>query len=804
MISEANINNLGSFKYYEYNDTESAPVEVGPMVGDWSSYKMLGSEAYTADEIHKNMRIIYDKICEDENTYISDETKIQREPGLSTKMLNNLYTTSEDFTYTVPNGKFMTESVTVPKGKSAEVSGYFLPSKSGLYQFTSSGKNVDSWIGDVAIYEYKESNRTINNIELNKNNYYAVRFQIKNEVEANLKFTISVTCNGELVTKPEFVTLFRQNNRYERKLLYYGLIYATDNKYYCYYDDDGNHDMIINSKYKTVMEMTKPLPSDAAPFSTNVSIIDGQRTTVGADTAVFEVNVNSASYTTNPTYENVKATRQMTDWNNAYESYQFTGKRWVWETRYRSYRTWSWFRWRTRTVPYRVGVLKDFTETRRRLKNPLPKYDQEYTYRRRVPPQRFNVTNEVTNKVGTSMQPSDVTNARDGTFNARTTNTLKPNIAKSISMNAAGEIIATYNNTTPIVLFPASGPNCSKMIQIHGKDGSTKAGTVTGCDNTWLDPMKPSEKLSAVANNTWKSLGVSSVLVAGTPLTSIISQDNHFKLEMSPDSKLLFTYCVDPYVKLGNVYFSKAINHSIYAYRPTYNRLSGKMYFETTNKENKELIQVKSNDETLIFSSFKKHDGGYPLVPSEYETITKPTTPNNCRQQCEDEPSCGNYVTYGESGCMLDGTYNNKPIFAKSSTISKPNIYTKKYAMNSEKGPIPFVPMDILQFSDYKIIIDESKQPTKITATKDSSIIDAKSDYSGALSELNDLKTKEPFESGIPARFLNKLPNAPETSVEEGRIEDLQMIMFQQNMMYSLTSIASLTFLASAIVLVNK
>ena len=627
VISTASINSLGTFKYYEYNETNSAPTEIGPMVGDWSAYKILGSNSYTADEIHNNMRIMYDKICEKGDRSVADETIIQRQSGLSISTLNNLYTTSDDFLYATPSADFMLESVIIPNGKSVELSGYFIPSKSGVYQFSSSGKSVDSWIGDVAIYEYTESNRMINNIELNHNYYYAVRFQAKNEGQTNLTLTISVTCNGELVTTPQFVTLFKNEERYERKLLYYGLIYDSDNKYYCYYDDAEKHDMIIESKNQTILEMTAVLPSDTAPSYTTSSINDGQKTTIGTDTSVFDVNVNSAYYKTKATYEKVTATRNVTDWANAYEYYQYTGTRWV------TVRNW-WGKHKR--------VQQPFTATRRRKKNPLPTKVQTYTYSKMIPPNIVNVTSEVNSATGTTIQPSDVTGARGGTLTVGTTITVKPNTAKSISMNDAGDVIVTYNTTT-VILFKTSGQNCSKMIQINND------GSVTACNATWLNPMSTSAKSTAIANNIWKAQGVSSNLVTGTPLTTIISPDSRFKLEMSPDSKLRFTYCVTPYVEIGTVKFSKAINQSLYLYRPTYNRLGGKMYIETPGNE---LIQVKSNDNTLQFSSFSSVSGGYPLFPSEYETKT--TTPAKCRELCQNESNCGNYVTYGDSGCMLD------------------------------------------------------------------------------------------------------------------------------------------------------
>jgi hypothetical protein len=56
----------------------------------------------------------------------------------------------------------------------------------------------------------------------------------------------------------------------------------------------------------------------------------------------------------------------------------------------------------------------------------------------------------------------------------------------------------------------------------------------------------------------------------------------------------------------------------------------------------------------------------------------------------------------------------------------------------------------------------------------------------------------------IPERYLTKLPAAPDTSTEEGRINDLQSIMYQQNILYSLSSIAAISFFVGAIVLSRK
>ena len=104
-------------------------------------------------------------------------------------------------------------------------------------------------------------------------------------------------------------------------------------------------------------------------------------------------------------------------------------------------------------------------------------------------------------------------------------------------------------------------------------------------------------------------------------------------------------------------------------------------------------------------------------------------------------------------------------------------------------------------YSDFEVSKDTHKQSAPLNAEPNmvSSVINNRYNLFDFIIKKIEPKT-EAF-SDIPPRFSNILPNAPETSVEEGRIEDLQTIMFQQNALYSVSSIAALSFLVGAFAL---
>jgi hypothetical protein len=153
---------------------------------------------------------------------------------------------------------------------------------------------------------------------------------------------------------------------------------------------------------------------------------------------------------------------------------------------------------------------------------------------------------------------------------------------------------------------------------------------------------------------------------------------------------------------------------------------------------------------------------------------------------------------------------NNK---RESNNNNVPSIYKKKYKMN---GNELFRSEKSGEYSKYNIMPD----PIKSTPLP-SSIFSASNRFGRTVNDnsqraANVIRTgnavNERFVGGstvegfrdIPERYLTNMPNRPDTSTEEGRINDLQTFMYQQNVLYSLSSIAALSFLVGAIVLARN
>jgi hypothetical protein len=213
----------------------------------------------------------------------------------------------------------------------------------------------------------------------------------------------------------------------------------------------------------------------------------------------------------------------------------------------------------------------------------------------------------------------------------------------------------------------------------------------------------------------------------------------------------------------------------------------------------KMLVEIETAHPDMKAAGFNEEVKGYPILFYQYRQET-----GDCKKKCEESKDCGNYITYGNGKCAVDQTLDIDPIFSTTpplagelATENIPNIYTKKQIMS---GTI-FNSANAGNYSDYEISKDKYKRSASTAGepNKISSVITER--YKKYYEIMND--KKEGF-SDIPPRFSNRLPDAPETTVEEGRIEDLQTIMFQQNVLYSVSSIAALSFLAGAIVLARN
>jgi hypothetical protein len=241
--------------------------------------------------------------------------------------------------------------------------------------------------------------------------------------------------------------------------------------------------------------------------------------------------------------------------------------------------------------------------------------------------------------------------------------------------------------------------------------------------------------------------------------------------------------------------------------------LGGKKYMmeSASNDADSSLTLIPGNHKIFTLKPDKYLPiKGYPASNAyeKYQGETKDT----CQEKCNVSRDCGNYFFTEKNGeCWIDASANTRPIYNTTQAnglVEKnpPSIYIAKRNMKSGfKSSIPFNSKPAGEYSSYTI------KPEPLPSKEFESVTDEYTKKVITLSEmdknLGDLSLEvngiEGF-SDIPERYLKRLPLAPDTSVEEGRISDLQAIMYQQNVLYSLSSIAALSFLAGAIVLARN
>lgn len=240
---------------------------------------------------------------------------------------------------------------------------------------------------------------------------------------------------------------------------------------------------------------------------------------------------------------------------------------------------------------------------------------------------------------------------------------------------------------------------------------------------------------------------------------------------------------------------------AFYLYRPSYSELGGKKFIRNAKDE---LVRILPDDSNLVFSKFSAIGNGYPTSLDSYSEFNNV----NCAKKCEESKTCGNYVTGPNNSCYVDTqTITNPTYISESGSTSKMSgysIYTKQYNMqttdkSNNDGIRAFESETAGMYSKYAFTTDAIK-----TEGFGPNITQNLGGITELLNQHNQLKKKQEGFSDIPARFSNQLPPTPDTSVEEGRIADLQEIMFQQNMLYSIGSIAAVSFLVGAIVLARN
>ncbi len=800
-------NNLGVSEFINYNTYDTTPIPACPVV---SKYKGLHFskgwlQADTAEQCHKNSFKLYDQYRKWEDDLIQT---MDKKNGLRIRT-----TQSEPPNVNAFNGKSSSEhgiSKNIPPGQSVEFFGFFVPPTTGFYKFSfSTGNGGRIWAGDVACHEYMESNQTREHTHMYANKYYAVRFQNWNSGRDNQSVQIQVSLKDGNVPEPKFVCLINKNGNYfNRSLLYYGLVKSESaGKYYCYFNARSNYREIRNTKGIDSVERWFTVQSDANPPPKNGQKVasewlDDLKLAVKTD-PIYDVNITNGTYRVPPGRGRwVNKTVPETDPNKLNEDYQVV----IGEKTVKKKVLW----WTTR-------VKEPVFETRTRPKNPVP----TKTIRVYEEPGPLNVT-ETAKKMG------DINIGR-GRYDSAWgkdpapglvkqtvidyTTSIKPElrINKSISVNDKCEVTVNYNNMpdATAVLFTGQGDCKDKRIVINND------GTVTVNGSVWINIIetvvaKKVDRNNLVSNQLWINQRFPNSLTIGNNLSTIVSSDGRFKLEFKRGNVRCYYNVKAILTDSSNTKYSIMTPGSdspqaLFLYRPNYSELGGRKYTKLQNPNgsgNKILVEINPTHPTLITSGFNQ-EHGYPLLFNQYKKDT-----GDCKKKCEESKKCGNYITYGKDKCGLDQTANVNPMFSTTPPLDGelaqekiPTIYIKNQIMSGYQS---FKLESAGNYSDYEISKETYKQsaPVSVEPDKASKVINER--YNLYDSIIKKIEPKKEGFSDIPPRFSNRLPNAPETTVEEGRIEDLQTIMFQQNVLYSVSSIAALSFLAGAIVLARN
>ena len=761
-----------------------------------NSFLKIWPNSDTIANSHNNARLIYNIQRNQEDSDIKNHRNgISSVPGLAIKRLGHVMVHTSEFP-TASVSETYTGSVSMPANDSVEAFGYFVPKLSGSYVFNIANANpagsVDDntiWIDDIALYEYSDGNKLTNNqaVQLNAGRYYPIRCRWINATQAAQANQIMVTLNGRNVvvnvdgnnvdsnnqTINSYFTILKKDGiPYLRKLLYYGFVKDgnTDN-YFCYfYNNDPTstalsrigYDVVV--KYRNINSDSNPQPNYKFLYSNEY----GNLNTGKAPDGEHDVTTLGATY-------GAFVPRKMDWWNN----------------------------WANVTKQFNAlgdTTIKGGTYNRVYGVDPAPGYSKM--------------------TLGLNMS------------------TMKPELAtnKQISVNNNGQVVVEY----------ANDPNLTSNL-VYGTPGSMLTvgddGTVTFGNITWFQ-LPPSEVANLATNKRWQALGLPNSLPPGKPLSRLVSHNGKCLLKLSKGT-LIFKYSLSAYVTNSFANYSNLVDGtlvSLYLYRPDYSDLDGKLFVQNDT----DLTRVYDGYSNLKFSSFDSgQQSDTVLNPASYAQ-TKQTATSSCAQQCQTQTTCGHYFTDGKQNCMLDqSNITNPPYTNLKTSVNK--LYRKQYIMKDpiSNNYLAFNPQDDTKYLSYNLIDDQKlsapttsfvtyippdKQvtidqilddpesiladPSRVSSLSPSqamAMLSAVSqqpvttdDTLNGASAFTTTKGREGFADDIPPMYSRILPAAPDTTVEEGRISDLQAIMFQQNIMYSAAAISAVTFMVAAIVLGRK
>lgn len=728
-------------EYIEYYPRSKKPIPVGVVVSENLNFETKWQQPDTATRCHENAFLMYDEIRRKEDEFITSASK---QPGLAIRYYDGSSKPGvDDFrsdTFQVSSIPVMTDGE-----KSFELSGFFVPDETAYYSFSfQQGITGRIWVGDEACYEFKTDNQ-YRTKKLYKNRYYAVRFQyINTGASSSGKIEIIVKKNG-IPTTPNFQTVKSQDGtQFIRNLMYYGLVESNIKGKFLFYFNNGKHySEIQDAKHKNLIIRSRQISYKATNSNRQSYTADENKK--------LRIEMNSPIYTSqiiSATYGPKNRQRNCSDMNVKQQ-------------------------------------LTDIASKNNGIISIGPGYkDFNSAYKDNPCPGKFKTT-RVT--VETTINENMLKNRR-------------------IILNNKCQLVVDYNdpNSTspdPLLMFPiaSNGVACNEGSSLVIRDD----GTVTLNGKNWIVPTKY-ERDNAKENKRWIP---NTTLTRGNELTTLVSANRKYKLKVSRDTgKISFKIGINPSIQDSGEVFTRrnAVNpSSYYLYRPNYSELGGRKYM--VDSLDNSITLIPSNSELLKLTPTNYSSVvGYPI--SDTYVKYKGETFNTCREKCNLSRDCGNYFYTSKNGqCWIDVSANTRPIYN-----TKPN------GSDEKNPPSIYIANRNMKLNNYSFIKNPADEYTGYTIKPDTVATQAVSNttsngYSAAIlrnsrleTSVSGLKKETEGFSDIPERYLTQLPLAPDTSVEEGRISDLQAIIYQQNVLYSLSSIAALSFLAGAIVLARN
>jgi hypothetical protein len=737
------------------------PFPAGTFVNPEFNFAQKWTQPDTSDRCHENAFLMYDKIRRKEDLFINGARK---EDGLAVRTVSGKVESPQSVdafryqAYTVSKAT----SQSVNGSNSIEWSGFFVPDANAIYAFSlTSGANGRIWVGDVACYDFLVTNQTTNGIDMKKDKYYAVRFQYLNNLSQG-NVNIVVKKNGVAMTNPlpNFRTIRNSDGtQFFRKLMYYGLVGSSipGGVFYFRHNNQSNYKEIQDAKFKNVVVYERVISSGTF-----------DKTYVATESQALSIQL---------------------------------------------------------TTPYSIGTITSATYGFSNKQANLNKVIN-------------GLNTNATNNGGSISIQSGGYNALFGdpsrgnmkTLTVKLRIALKKDAKKDgrIYLNNNCQVVVDYNNPTstkqnPDLILPIySGGNCltNSTIQIYD-NGNVVAGS------GWIYPTQ-TEVNSSVANLDWAI--PQPTLSKNMPLDTLTSNNRKYRLQfLKTTGKLLYKHCRNPtngsgkstYTNIYNVITSSEYTKppiAYYLYRPNYSELGGNIYMSEKIGTETSLTLIPKNSKNLLSNNGYSNTYGSPLMDGPYTKLTNTLNVTNCKSQCDSSLDCGNYA-YNSStkDCFIDKSANNRPIYTsklydgKQDNVS--SIYRKKYKMANDKT---LSQVNSGEYSEFSIKPDALIIATVPTNTVNSANTLSSTTLANSALAANVINTgnivNERFTGGstiegfrdIPERYLTKLPAAPDTSTEEGRINDLQSIMYQQNVLYSLSSIAAISFFVGTIVLIRK